>query len=45
MPIADAYPHSFSRPDDQSQTARDPNGLHELLTVEEVAALLKVSPS
>ena len=45
MPIAVAYPHSFSRPDDQSQTARDPNGLHELLTVEEVAALLKVSPS
>ena len=45
MPIADAYPQSSPRAHDRSQAAHDPDELDELLTVEDVAALLKVSPS
>jgi predicted DNA-binding transcriptional regulator AlpA len=45
MPTADMYSHSSSHAQDEPIAARDPNDLHELLTVEEVAALLKVSPS
>jgi excisionase family DNA binding protein len=45
MPTSDTYSHSSSHAQDESIAARDPNDLHELLTVEEVAALLKVSPS
>ena len=45
MPTADTYSHSSSRADDEPVAARVPNDLLELLTVEEVAALLKVSRS
>lgn len=41
MPTANLHPLSS----DQTQTSTDPDQLHELLTVHEVAALLKVSPS
>src|SRR2546428_6255902 len=45
MPTADTYSHSSSRAGDEPAAVRGQNDLHELLTVEEVAALLKVSPS
>ena len=45
MPTADTYSPSSSRAHDEPVAARSSNDLHELLTVEEVAALLKVSPS
>ena len=45
MATADTYSHSSSRADDEPVAARGPNDLHELLTVKEVAAVLKVSPS
>src|ERR1700730_14430138 len=45
MPTADTYSHSTSRVGDEPAAVRGQNDLHELLTVEEVAALLKVSPS
>jgi excisionase family DNA binding protein len=45
MAIEEVYPHSSSRAADQPNAAGGPTDLHELLTVEEVATLLKVSPS
>ena len=45
MPTADTYSHSSSRAGDEPAAVRGQNDLHELLTVEDVAALLKVSPS
>jgi len=45
MPTADTGSPSSSRAHDESVATRSSSDLHELLTVEEVAALLKVSPS
>jgi excisionase family DNA binding protein len=45
MPTAETYSRSSSRTHDEPQPAPGPDDLHQLLTVEEVAALLKVSPS
>ena len=45
MPTEDTYSPSSSRAHGEPVAARGSNDLHELLTVEEVAALLKVSPS
>jgi excisionase family DNA binding protein len=45
MPTADTYSGSSSRTPKEPAATRGRNDLHELLTVEEVAALLKVSPS
>ena len=45
MPTADTNSHSSSLAQDKPTAARDQEDLHELLTVEEVAALLKVSRS
>jgi excisionase family DNA binding protein len=45
MPTADTYSRSSSRTPNEPARTGGRNNLHELLTVEEVAALLKVSPS
>src|SRR6266540_3437664 len=45
MPTGDTYSHSSSRAPNEPPATRGRNDLHELLTVEEVAGLLKVSPS
>jgi excisionase family DNA binding protein len=45
MPTADTNPHSNSGAHDEPAALRPPKDLHELLTVDEVATLLKVSPS
>jgi excisionase family DNA binding protein len=45
MPPAEPYSHLSLRAHDERQAIQAPGDLGELLTVEDVAALLKVSPS